>query len=79
MVTKTKEGYKCSICGKIHPRDVYAVSCEQSHDIVYVPFKFGDLKNLIEFIYTRNEDLLTPTLINTLMNYKNYMKGNKEE
>jgi hypothetical protein len=79
MPIKTKEGWECSICGKIHPRDVYALSCEQSHNIVYVPFKFGDLKNLVEFLLTRNESLLTPTLVNTIMNYKKYMTGGKEE
>jgi|MudIll2142460700_1097286.scaffolds.fasta_scaffold2227169_2 hypothetical protein len=78
MVTKVEDGYRCDICNTIHPRDVYALSCEQSHDVVYVPFKFADLKNLVEFLYTRNEQLLTPSLVNTILNYKSYMKGRND-
>jgi len=69
MPTKTEDGWVCSICGEVYPRDVYALSCEQSHEIIYVPIKFGDLRNLIEFLFTKNDKLLTESLVKTLMKY----------
>lgn len=69
MVVKTDDGWKCSICGEIYSNDIYALSCEQAHEIVYVPFNQGDLYNLLQFVWTKDESLLTESLMKTLMKY----------
>lgn len=78
MPIKTKTGWECTICGKIHDRDVYALSCEQKHDIIYVPIKREDLFNLIQFLYTGDTELLTESLMTTLQKYSKQMKGRPE-
>jgi len=78
VVKKTEYGYQCSICGTLYERDTYALSCEQSHDIVYVPLKSDDLYRLIQFLYTKEDSLLSKSLVETLMRYRNrnyYNKG----
>lgn len=76
MVVQIETGeYKCSICGELYSRDTLALSCEQSHDIVYIPLKRQDLYQLLNFIYTRDNSLLSPSLVNTLRKYsKGYYK-----
>jgi hypothetical protein len=69
MVTKTKMGYKCSICGKFFPRDTLALSCEQEHDVIFVPLIREDLFKLLQFIITRDDELLSESLMNTLRKY----------
>lgn len=75
MPIKTETGWKCSICELEHARDVYALSCEQSHEMIYVAFKREDLYRLVQFIYTGDFELLTDSLKKTLMNYRTQMKG----
>jgi hypothetical protein len=76
MVSQTKEGkYKCFICKKVYAKDIDASSCEKSHDIVYVPFYRSDLFKLVQYFYTQDRTLLTETLINSILNYSNNMKG----
>lgn len=71
MVTKTETGeYKCAICGELYDRDTLALSCEQSHDIIYVPMTRMDLYKLLQFIMTRDMTLLSPSLMKTLNQYK---------
>ena len=69
MPIKIEGGWKCSICGSLHPRDVYALSCEQSHELVYIPIKQEDLLRLIQFLYTKDESLLNKSLVETLLKY----------
>ena len=61
--------WKCTICGKLYDRDTNALSCEQSHDYIYVKLKRDDLFKLLQFLMTKDEQLLSPSLINTLMKY----------
>lgn len=72
MPTKDENGWKCNICGEYHKLEPYALSCEQSHDIILVKFKRGDLFNLMQFLYTGDRELLTDSLMKTL---KKYRKG----
>lgn len=80
MVKKVEGGFQCSICNTIHSRDVYALSCEQSHDIIYVPFKSEDLFRLVQFLYTKDDSLLSESLMKTLLKYRsrNYFGKEKE-
>ncbi len=67
------EEHTCAICGMAYSNPAMALSCEQSHDTIYVAFKRSDLFNLVNFLYTRDSSLLTESLVKTLMKY---MKGN---
>lgn len=70
MVEKLDEfSYKCSICGTMYEKRDRALKCEQDHDLVYVKFKREDLFNLVQFIMTKNDSLLTKSLVSTLMKY----------
>jgi len=69
MPIKIEDGWKCAICDEIFPRDIDALSHEQQHDIIYVPIKSSDLFRLIQFIFTKDESLLTESLMKTLLKY----------
>lgn len=70
MPIQTKHGWECSICHAMYDRDVYALSCEKGHEVIYVAFHKDDLFNLIRFIYTGDDDALTPSLLDTLNKYR---------
>jgi len=69
MPIKIETGWKCAICDEIFPRDIDALAHEQQHDIIYVPIKSSDLKRLIQFLYLKDEKLLTESLVQTLLKY----------
>lgn len=76
MVEKLDEfSYKCGVCGRLYEKRDGALKCEQDHDIVYVKFKREDLFRLLQFIMTKDETLLSKSLISTLNKYnKGYYK-----
>jgi len=64
-----KEVYYCSICGRKHGGNILmAEACEKTHDIVYLKVKPGDVKRLMQYIFTTDGDknLLTEELMNEL-------------
>lgn len=61
--------YKCIVCGKMYEKRDNALICEQDHDIIYVKFKREDLFKLVQFIMTKDESLLSKSLVSTLMKY----------
>lgn len=67
--------FKCSYCNKLYMNVQLADSCRDSHDLVYLQISRSDLNRLINFLYNHDEELLTPTLINSL---KRKMKGNED-
>lgn len=69
MVTKTKAGYKCIICNKVFVHDTDCLSHEQEHDIIYIPILREDLFKLLQFFITRDDELLSETLMGTLRKY----------
>ena len=70
MVIKKDGEFYCSICNKKYSSNAYAIACERSHDLIYVPFKKEDLFRLIQFIMTEDRDLLSENLVKTLFKYK---------
>jgi len=68
--------YKCSICGKVYShRDNasakrMARECEEHHDIVYVPLLRSDVQRLLSFLVTKEDALLTETMVRTLRAYR---------
>jgi len=67
--------WECKYCHKDYKLELMALGCEQSHEIIYLPIRKDDLQRLIQFIYMKDERLLTPTLLETLMPYSQNMRG----
>ena len=64
-----KETYKCSICGKNWGTNVLmAVSCEKTHDVVYIKASPQEVKLLLQYIYLSegNKDILPENLMREL-------------
>lgn len=76
MVKITEKKYVCIICGKKWSLPTQADACRDTHDVVYVPFIRSDLNRLLLFITTKEEDLLTTSLIRTL---RKYMRAKTDE
>lgn len=67
MAIKTKDGYKCAYCGRKFTRAYDAdIHRDNEHDIIYLPISREDLNRLMNFIYSGNQELLTPSLLNTI-------------
>lgn len=72
-MTRVEENkvYICEICEKKYKNPEDARKCNFAHDIVYLPIERGDLKRLVQFLYTGEEKLLTQSLIQLLIKYGN--------
>jgi hypothetical protein len=65
MAVKLHNGkYKCSYCEKIYAQDQAADDCRSTHDIVYLQISKNDLNALYNFIYTKENKLISETLLN---------------
>jgi hypothetical protein len=73
LAVKNWNGYLCGYCGKLYPSPSAADACRDSHELIYVPFTTKDLNSLLQFVYTKDEQFLTETLMNTL---QTYLRGN---
>lgn len=65
----TDQSYKCSICNKTYKTAIQADNCRDAHEVIYVPILKSDLNLLINFIYSKDESLITSTLMDTLRKY----------
>lgn len=61
--------WQCSICNKEYPTSVKADACRESHDMVYLRISKTDLSRLYQFLYTKNDKLISPELIETIGRY----------
>ena len=75
MPKKLDNGWECNVCHLVYPRDIEAVKCEKEHDLILVPISRSDLFRLVQFIITKDEHLLTESLMKTLMKYSSNMSG----
>lgn len=68
--------YKCTICSKVfkHKDEPTAVrlatECEQGHDVIYIPLLRSDLQRLLAFLVSKEDKLLTKSLVDTLRAYR---------
>jgi hypothetical protein len=62
-------GYLCGYCGKSYADAAKADFCRESHDLIYVPLTKADLNRLILFLNTKDDEVLTRTLVDTLQRY----------
>lgn len=69
MAIKTSKGYKCGYCGKLFVTSPEADKHKESHSLIYIALSKDDLNRLVNFIYLREEKLLTDTLVTTLQKY----------
>ena len=71
MITPIKDGkfWKCIYCEAEYPEEDMAQKCVASHFLILVPIGKEDLNRLIQFLFTGEEDLLTPSLVGTLQKY----------
>lgn len=76
MPREVKHTFKCDICDKEYSSRSseeakrLAEKCEKSHDIVYIPLLKEDVRRLWMFLVSKNEDVLTKSLVDTLAKYK---------
>jgi len=61
--------YQCSFCNKIYNNTMFAVECEHAHHIIYFPIVKGELQSLIQFIYTKDDKLISENLYNRLQKF----------
>jgi hypothetical protein len=75
MAKKLSKGhYQCKYCGKIFYNELLATSCEQGHDLIYVPLTREDIQRLMQFMVTGESELLTESLVKTLQKYSRNLK-----
>jgi hypothetical protein len=68
-IIQGNQEYECKFCNRRFRNLLDARNCEENHDIVYVPFERQDLKRLTLFISTGQVEVLTESLIHTIMKY----------
>jgi hypothetical protein len=64
MALKVRPGvWSCAECGKLYPDSAKADACRSSHSLIYVGFTKEDLNRLLNFIYLKEEALITEDLV----------------
>ena len=70
MAIKLPDGrYKCMWCNKIYATPSEADNCRENHDIVYVPMLRSDINRLLQFMATKDEQLITETMYGSLQRF----------
>lgn len=72
MAIKTRGGYLCGYCNKSFTDPVKCDIHKEEHNLIYVALSREDLSRLVTFIYSKEEKLLTGTLVDNL---QKYLKG----
>lgn len=70
--------WHCKYCDASYYNELSAIGCEHNHEIVYIPMFREDLQRLLQFLYLKDESLLTERLITTLRKYTIKIKGSQE-
>ena len=66
MTQKVPEGYACKICEEVYNTPAKAISCESSHQIIYVPMTITELNRLINGIFLADLSIIPESLLDTL-------------
>jgi hypothetical protein len=72
MAIKTKLGYACGYCKKeFTGKDgmAQAENCKDSHNLIYLQLSKEDLQKLIMFIYSKDDRVLSDTIVERLQSY----------
>ena len=70
FTAEKKKMYQCSYCGKPFKERDHALSCKDSHDIIYVELSAEDLNRLLHFMHSKDEKIIGPTLMRNLEKYR---------
>lgn len=70
--------YKCVYCKKEYATLQEAVDCAKSHDLVLIYLKRSDIIALLRFLYSKDDSLLTESLVNSLSAYKTFNQAQSE-
>jgi len=68
--------YACEVCGRIYKHkdrdsaERMARDCEQHHEIVYVPLLRSDVQRLLAFLVSKEDGLITETMVRSLKAYR---------
>lgn len=67
MALKVRPGvWACGVCEKQYPDSAKADACRSSHELIYVAFTLAEINRLLNFIYTREESLITEAMVKKL-------------
>ena len=58
--------YRCIYCNKAFDNSAKADGCRVAHKLVFLGLSKSDLNNLLNYIYTGEEELLTESLIRAI-------------
>lgn len=64
-----REWYRCIYCSKEYDKEDTAKKCLDSHELVLLPISRTDLNRLNQFLYLREEKLLTESLVKIIQKY----------
>ncbi len=74
-----KPKHKCAYCNTFFEIEEDARTCYDSHDIIFVMLSRSDLNRLLDFMYSKNEKHIGPTLMRNLEKYRRRVAFGKEE
>ncbi len=75
IATPNPEGkYKCSICGKTWETELYKISCEKGHNVIYIPMTKEQIFKLVQFFFTMDKELIPSGFVEMLMKFTRVKK-----
>jgi len=65
-----KNKWRCDFCNETFATNVLAdAHRDTAHSVIYVPIFEDDLNRLLMFLYRKDDQLLTKTLVETIQKY----------
>lgn len=72
MAIRENKIYSCMYCGREYPDPFKADACRDSHELLYIAMTKEDLNRIINFIYSKEDSLITEALLTNLRRYIKY-------
>lgn len=69
MAIRKGDKYVCYYCDKRYNTNAEANTCKDSHQLIYIGFTEADIKSMIQFIYTKREEVLTQGVVKQFMKF----------
>lgn len=70
MANKNINGkWACSFCGKEYNELHEAETCREKHELIYFPLTKKEINAILQFIYTRDEELIKDDLVKRIQKY----------
>lgn len=66
MAVQVGNKYACSFCEKLYADPSKADACRDSHNLVYIPFTRDEVNRLLQFIFMKDDALLTESVVKRL-------------